>query len=194
MNVLDNHTTLIHTLKLIAVDPSWSFDQSKGPEESVWRHARAFLSVESVTLRDGAVVENETSYFVSSRAPELLAPRQWLKAGRVHWSVENQNHHTLDTAFAEDTRPWIGADANGMLAVLLLRRIAYTSLALFRPVCLRSDASRAPLEAPAYLGPRRACRRLARAHHESPRPRGLRRHTLTCRAPTGGADIAKREG
>ena len=143
VDVLDHHTTVIRTLKLIAVDPSWSFDQSKGPEESVWRHARVFLSVESVTLRDGAVVENETRYFVSSRAPELLAPKQWLKAVRAHWSVENQNHHTYDTAFAEDDRPWIEADEHGMLAVLVLRRIAYTLLALYRAVTLRSDENRA---------------------------------------------------
>jgi hypothetical protein len=54
----------------------------------------------------------------------------------------NNNHHTLDTAFAEDKRPWIEADGNGMLAVLLLRRIAYTLLALFRSVTLRSDENR----------------------------------------------------
>ena len=39
--------------------------------------------------------------------------------------------------------PWIEADANGMLAVLLLRRIAYTLLALYRAVTLRSDEGRA---------------------------------------------------
>jgi len=143
VNVLDNHTTVIRTLKLLAVDPSWSYDDSKGPEESVWRHARTFLSVESLTLRDGAVVENETRYFVSSRAPELLTSKQWLKTVRAHWAVENQNHHTYDTAFAEDDRPWIEADEHGMLAVLLLRRIAYTLLALYREVTLRSDENRA---------------------------------------------------
>jgi len=57
--------------------------------------------------------------------------------------TRHNNHHTFDTAFAEDERPWIEADANGMLAVLLLRRIAYTLLALFREVTLRSDANRA---------------------------------------------------
>ncbi|HET7752788.1 MAG TPA: ISAs1 family transposase, partial [Anaeromyxobacteraceae bacterium] len=60
-----------------------------------------------------------------------------------HWGVENNNHHTLDTAFAEDDRPWIEADANGMLAVLVLRRIAYTILALYRSVTTRSDEGRA---------------------------------------------------
>ena len=64
-----------------------------------------------------------------------------LNVVRSHWGVES-NHHTLDTAFAEDDRPWIEADEQGMLAVLLLRRIAYTLLALFRAVTLRSDEHR----------------------------------------------------
>jgi hypothetical protein len=143
VDVLDNQTTVTRTLKLLAVDPSWSYDDSKGPEESVWRHAKAFLSVESVTLHEGVVVENEVRLFVSSRAPERLSPKQWLYIVRAHWGVENQNHHTLDTAFAEDDRPWIEADEHGMLAVLVLRRIAYTLLALFRAVTLRSDEHRA---------------------------------------------------
>jgi hypothetical protein len=141
VDVLDNQTTVTRTLKLLAVDPSWSYDQSKGPEESVWRHARAFLSVESVTLHEGVVVENEVRLFVSSRAPERLSPRQWLYVVRAHWGVENENHHTFDTAFAEDDRPWIEADEDGMLAVLILRRIAYTLLALFRET-RRSDEHR----------------------------------------------------
>ena len=143
VDVLDSQTTVTRTLKLLAVDPSWSYDNSKGPEESVWSHAKAFLAVESVTLRDGVVIENEVRLFVSSRAPERLAPRQWLKVVRAHWAVENNNHHTLDTAFAEDERPWIEADENGMLAVLMLRRIAYTLLALFRAVTQRSEENRA---------------------------------------------------
>ena len=54
---------------------------------------------------------------VSSMSPERLTPEQWMELVRAHWGVENNNHHTLDTAFAEDDRPWIEADANGMLAV-----------------------------------------------------------------------------
>jgi len=140
--VLDNQTTVTRTLKLIAVDPSWSYDQSKGPDESVWRHAQTFLAVESVTLRAGVVTQSETRYFVSSRATEQLTPTQWLKVVRAHWGAENQNHNVLDTAFAEDDRPWIEADEDGMLAILILRRIARTLLALFRERTLRSDEHR----------------------------------------------------
>jgi len=60
---------------------------------------------------------------------------------RGHWGVES-SHNTFDTAFAEDDRPWIEADENGMLVVLLLGRIAYTVLALLRATALRSDKHR----------------------------------------------------
>ncbi len=127
-------TPAVGRLPLIApVEPHWSYGDGKGPEESVWRHARTFLRVESVKRRAGVVVESDVRFFVLSRAPE-----QWLYVVHAHWGVENNNHHT-DTAFAEEEGPWILADANGILTVFLLRRIAYTLLALFRIVTLRSD-------------------------------------------------------
>ena len=143
IDVLDRHTTVTRTLTLIAVDPSWSYGHGKGPDETVWTHARTFLRIDSEKIRDGVVMESETRMSVSSMAPSRLTPKQWMHLVRCHWGVENNNHHTFDTPFAEDTRPWIEADANGMLAVLMLRRIAYTLLSLFREVTLRSDANRA---------------------------------------------------
>ena len=91
--------------------------------------------------RDGVAARREARLFVSSLTESTLSPAQWLQVVRSHWGVES-NHHTLDTAFAEDDRPWIVADGNGMLAVLVLRRIAYTLLALFRSVSLRSEQKR----------------------------------------------------
>ena len=38
---------------------------------------------------------------------------------------------------------WLEADEHGMLAVLVLRRIAYTLLALFKDVTQRSEENRA---------------------------------------------------
>jgi hypothetical protein len=143
IDVLDSRTTVTRTLTLLAVDPAWSYGDGKGPDETVWRHARTFLRIDSEKLRDGVIVESETRMSVSSMEPGRLTPKEWMHLVRCHWGVENNNHHTLDTAFAEDERPWIEADANGMLAVLVLRRIAYTLLALFRAVTLRSDEHRA---------------------------------------------------
>lgn len=143
VDVLDNRTTVTRTLTLLPVDPTWSYGEGKGPAESVWSHAGTFLRVEYLKRRGSEVVERDARMFVTSIQPDRLTPDQWLLLVRSHWGVENQNHHTLDTAFAEDDRPWIEADPQGMLAVLLLRRIAYTLLALYRAVTLRSDENRA---------------------------------------------------
>ena len=142
VDVLDNETTVTRTLTLLAVEPHWSYGDGRGPEDTLWRHARTFLRIESVKLHGGVVAEREVRMYVASLAADRLSPSQWLQLVRCHWGVENNNHHTLDTAFAEDDRPWIEADADGMLAVLLLRRIAYTLLALFRAAS-RTDDGRA---------------------------------------------------
>jgi hypothetical protein len=143
VDALDNQTTVTRTLTLLAADPCWSYGDGKTPGESIWPHARTFLRVEYLKRHKGEVVERDARMFVASLDRGDLTPAQWLLLVRSHWGVENNNHHTLDTAFAEDDRPWIEADPHGMLVVLLLRRIAYTLLALFRAVTLRSDESRA---------------------------------------------------
>ena len=51
-DVLDNGTTVVRSLKLLRADPSWSYGDGKSPEESVWPHAKAFLSVEYVKVKD----------------------------------------------------------------------------------------------------------------------------------------------
>lgn len=135
---LDRHTAITRRLTLLTVQQNWAYGDGKTPAESVWEHARTFLRVESVVTRDGVNTRREARLFVSSVTEKTLTPEQWLKVVRSHWGVEI-NHHTLDTAFAEDERPWIVADGNGMLVTLVLRRIAYTLLALFRSVSLRSE-------------------------------------------------------
>ena len=142
VDVLDNHTTVTRRLVLLTAQQNWAYGDGKGSLESVWQHARTFLRVESVLAKDGAETRREARLFVSSLEEKVLTPAQWLQVVRSHWGVENNNHHTLDTAFAEDEHPWIEADGNGMLVTLLLRRIAYTLLALFRSVSLRSEARR----------------------------------------------------
>ena len=54
------------------------------------------------------------------------------------WAVENNCHHTFDAVLKEDDRPWITADAQGTLAVMMLRRMAHNILTLFRAVTPRS--------------------------------------------------------
>jgi hypothetical protein len=109
-----------------------------------WSHLHTVLRVQSLKLdpKTGAVVEEEDRYFVSSLDSTRLTAKQWLLAVRLHWGVENNCHNTWDTAFAEDDRPWITADPRGALNVMLLRRVAYNIMALFRSVTQRSDVRR----------------------------------------------------
>ena len=141
-DVLDNATTVVRSLRLVRADPSWSYGEGKEPHASIWPHAKAFLRVDYVKVQHGDIIEQDDRMYVCSLDPKRLTTEQWLRVVRRHWAIENNNHHTIDTAFAEDRRPWIEADANGMLAVLILRRIAYTLLALFR-ASLRTDENRA---------------------------------------------------
>ena len=56
--------------------------------------------------------------------------------------VQKNCHHTFDAVFREDDKPWITTDAQGALSVLLMRRLAYNILTLFRTVTQRSARGR----------------------------------------------------
>jgi predicted transposase YbfD/YdcC len=113
-----------------------------------WTHLQTVLRVESeiVDIETGEVVEQKEEdvnrYFISSLEGDGLTASQWLKLVRMHWGVENNCHNTWDTAFEEDDRRWIVADPKGAMNVMLLRRIAYNMLALFRAVTQRSEENR----------------------------------------------------
>lgn len=109
-----------------------------------WTHLSTTLRIESVKedIETGAVLESENRYYVSSLPLPRLSADQWLYVVRCHWAVENTCHNTFDTAFAEDDRPWITAHPKGMLNVLLLRRIAFNIVTLFRSVTQRSEERR----------------------------------------------------
>ncbi len=110
-------------------------------KSELWSHTKTLVSVESETLRDGKSVSLERRYYASSLPAAELTAEQWLACVRFHWRVE-LSHQTLDEAFEEDERPWIVNDPNGMLVVLILRRIAYSLLTLYRSVTQRSQEKR----------------------------------------------------
>lgn len=107
-----------------------------------WEHLRTVILVRRVIVTENGESTPDDRYYMSSLGHDRLAPGQWLKLARLRWSVENQGHHTFDTAFAEDRHPWITSDPRGMMAVLLLRRLAYNLIALYRAVTQRSDDNR----------------------------------------------------
>lgn len=108
-----------------------------------WTHLRTVLRVECVTL-DGhdTVLSRDSRYFLSSLPLSRLAAAQWLLAARRHWGVET-THPILDVSFREDDRPWIESNPRATAVVIVLRRIAYTLVALWRFVTLRDDEQRA---------------------------------------------------
>jgi hypothetical protein len=111
-------------------------------KSKLWAHTKTLLCVTLERRKEGAVIgESERRYFASSLAAEEFTAEQWLWAVRAHWSVET-THQVLDTSFREDERPWIRSSSKGMLALIVLRRIAYTLLTLYRSVTQRSDAKR----------------------------------------------------
>lgn len=109
-----------------------------------WAHLKTVLRVRSRTTdKNGNNPVLDERYFAASLEKGALTAHQWLSVIRLHWAVENNCHHTFDTAFQEDNRPWIVACPRGTVVVELLRRIAYNLLVLFRSTTQRSEEKRA---------------------------------------------------
>lgn len=105
-----------------------------------WPHVRAVIRVQA-ERNDHGVVTTEDRYYATNYAASGLNAGQWLHLVRSHWAVENNCHWIFDAVLAEDARPWIQAP-QGLVAMTLLRRIAFNLLALFRKVTLRSERHR----------------------------------------------------
>jgi len=99
-----------------------------------WTHARQLVRVQRTT-------ENPTTgektvgdrYYVSSKSPDALPPRQALSLSRAHWRCEDETHWTADAELAGDRRrlAW-SRHPNGLLVVSVLRMIALAILAVAR--------------------------------------------------------------
>jgi hypothetical protein len=107
-----------------------------------WEHVRTVLRVNSRTLEGDQLVAEEDRYYASSLELDRLTYGQWLALVRNHWAVENNCHNTLDKFFEEDDHPIIENDARGAVTMMVLRRIAYTLLTLFKHVTQRSETKR----------------------------------------------------
>lgn len=112
-----------------------------GRSLTLWSHTRTILKVYSETYEDGVLESTKTRYFVTSLAASELSAEKWLELIVLRWGVETV-HQILDCAFEEDAHPWITSDANGALVLMLLRRLVYTLMTLYKSVTLRSDENR----------------------------------------------------
>lgn len=104
----------------------------------LWEHTRTLFRIDHEVYEDGKRVSTETRYSVTSLEAHELEPCQWLKLHIIRWGVETA-HSILDTAFEEDDRPWIRKNAQGNLAVQILRRVAYTMMTLYKHVTIRDE-------------------------------------------------------
>lgn len=112
-----------------------------------WKHLQTVVRVQSEkrNIETDAVLEQEDRYFLSSLQRDVLTDEQWLLLVRNHWWVENGCHLIWDKIFREDEKPWIQSgegSCQGTVVVMLLRRIGYNLLALFRSVTQRSEEKR----------------------------------------------------
>jgi len=83
------------------------------------------------------VAEIRRSVIFSKHTKTLIRIRSEI---HNHGQIESVE---VDVPFAEDDHPWITGNARGALVVLLLRRMAYNLLTLFRSVTQRSEEKRA---------------------------------------------------
>lgn len=159
--VKDNQPSLLAEMQRVLgarTDPDATSDDARGKGSWIrrvyvsdemagwpgWEHLSTVVRIESEVLdKKGQRLSYENRFYASSLARCELTAEQWLLVVRRHWGVENETHHTLDTAFAEDDYPWIEANEHGMLAVAMLRRVAFTIAAIFRGVTQRSEERRA---------------------------------------------------
>jgi len=108
-----------------------------------WKHLRTIVHTHQETLaKDGAVLRRGDHYFITSLVPTAFDPTGWARLIRARWRVENNNHHTFDTALAEDDHPGFKENVIGALNLIILRRIAYNAMALYRARTLRAEAKR----------------------------------------------------
>lgn len=118
-----------------------------------WDHLQTVIrvQVEKMVIRTGEILElsdeEKERYYLSSLEPGAISPDQWLLVVRRHWVVENNCHNTWDKILLEDDHPWIVTDKKGngprgAVVMMLLRRMAYNMLALFRSVTQRSEDKR----------------------------------------------------
>lgn len=110
-------------------------------DDIFWEHTQTIFKLRSRVYEDGELKSDEARFYVSSMHHRELHPQKWLRVIVLRWGVETC-HQILDVAFEEDARPWITENANGALVVMLLRRVVYTLLTLFKSVTLRSEDNR----------------------------------------------------
>lgn len=125
---------VVRSLTMLVVKPAHK-------NVTMWAHCRTVLKVHSETYENGVLTGTLTRYYATSLASDTLDAKQWLELIIRRWGVETV-HQVLDTQFQEDKRPWITANGEASLVLMLLRRVVYTLMTLYKAVTQRSDDNR----------------------------------------------------
>ena len=107
------------------------------------RHTRTIIKVYSETYAT-ASLHPERRLVTSSRVRRQRADpekKPWPIGARTD-GASTTAHQILDCAFEEDKHPWITKDANGALVIMLMRRLVYTMMTLYKSVTIRSEEAR----------------------------------------------------
>lgn len=88
-----------------------------------WPGLKSFVAIERERIVDGKATYERAEFLCSLSASEA---ERIAKAGRAHWSIENQLHWSLDVTFREDASRI--RDRNGAVNFALLRRHALVLL------------------------------------------------------------------
>jgi hypothetical protein len=131
---------LVRNLTMRTIVPSTK-PRSTISDQVMWPHIRTVFKVVSQSYDGDVLVSTQTRLFVTSLAADELTADKWLTLIVERWAVETV-HQILDCAFEEDEHPWITKDANGALVVMLLRRLVYTLMTLYKSVTLRAEENR----------------------------------------------------
>ncbi len=139
VDVLNNHKEVRRTVRLVSIHRKRLPPLAR--KSFFWEHAKTLILVETQMVENTAVMSHEQKLYISSLEAAALTPKQWLWATVGHWGVET-THQILDTAFDEDDHPWVETAPEATLSLIVLRRVAYTLLTLFRSVAQRSEENR----------------------------------------------------
>jgi len=129
--IISSKRRVVRELSIISITPT-------AKNVTIWQHVRTAFKVRSRTYENDVLQHEDTRYYISSMDSSELSGSKWLQLIVLRWGVETC-HQILDIAFEEDERPWITSNANGALILMLLRRVAYTILALFKFVTMRFE-------------------------------------------------------
>lgn len=119
-----------------------TYDESRGREEvrryfvsneidwmpclPNWPTIKSIGKVESETIR-GNKLSRQTRYYISSRQ---LHPKEFAKAVRGHWGIENKLHWVLDVVYREDDTLVRNRNSNQILS--LIRKISINTFKQYK--------------------------------------------------------------